>query len=639
MPPAKKSKTPEETAEPAPPKAVKKVKAPNTTVSAEPKEPAILADELAKKQRSISVAEFFEKNKHMLGFDSPTRGIITTVKEAIDNSLDACEEAQVLPDILVSVRRIKEDVFHVVVEDNGPGIIPEKMPAVYAKLLYGSRFHQVRQTRGQQGIGISAAVLYAQLTTGKPTVVISRTDATRKAHKMSLTIKTETNEPEVLSHEEIDWILPHGTRVELEFKSNIAAKKKLLEYLKYTSIVNPHAKFRVEIDDEAFIFDRVSADVPPCPVAIKPHPYGIELGVLKRMTAASDLPLKEFLVEGFSKVGEKTALEICATAQLKPDIKASKITLEKLSDLHDAMQTTKIPAPTASQCLSPITEELIVKGMEKEFELDFIKARTRPGSVFGGHSFIVEAAIGYGGKLQSEGTATLLRFANRVPLLYQQGACAITNAVQSVNWKTYGVQQQGLPVGPLMILVHVAATNVPFTSESKDAVASVPEVEREITLALQELGRDLKLFLSRRDKNKQQDDRARAICAVIPLIAQKVGEIVELPTPDTSLIEGRIMRRVVLKKKTTGGEIMIHIDNYTTKTQEITIYDISSDDAADATVPPSFLSEMDGEFTKIWKAELEGGKSFEVRYHGAGGGMIQLQGVPENMKVEVDLDA
>jgi len=599
----------------------------------------VLADELAKNQRSISVAEFFEKNKHMLGFDSPTRGIITTVKEAIDNSLDACEEAQVLPDILVSIRRIKEDVFHVVVEDNGPGIIPEKMPSVYAKLLYGSRFHQVRQTRGQQGIGISAAVLYAQLTTGKPTVVISRTDASRKAHKMSLSIKTETNEPEILSHEEVEWILPHGTRVELEFKSNIAAKKKLLEYLKYTSIVNPHAKFRVEIDDDAFVFDRVSSEVPPCPVAIKPHPYGIELGILKRMTAASNESLKVFLTDSFSKVGPKTASEICSTAKLSEDIKASKISLEKLSDLLNAMQTTKIPAPTASQCLSPITEELIVKGMEKEFELDFIKARTRPGNVYGGHSFIVEAAIGYGGKLETEGQATLLRFANRVPLLYQQGACAITNAVQNVNWKAYGVSQQGLPMGPIMILVHVAATNVPFTSESKDAVASVPEVEREIVLALQELGRDLKLFLSRREKNKLQDDRARAICAVIPLIAEKVADIVELPVPDTSLIEGRIMRRVVLKKRSSNGTIVIHIDNYTTKDQEISLYDISRDKADGASIPPTFVSEMDGEYTKIWKFTLAAGEFFEVTYPGAGGGMIQMEGVAENLKVEVDLDA
>ena len=598
----------------------------------------VLADELAKKQRSISVAEFFEKNKQMLGFDSPTRGIITTIKEAIDNSLDACEEAQVLPDILVSVRRISNDVFRVVVEDNGPGIVPEKMPSVFAKLLYGSRFHQVRQTRGQQGIGISAAVLYAQLTTGKPTIVTSRTDAKNKAHTMSLVIKTETNEPEVLSHEEVDWILPHGTRVQLEFKSNIAARKKLIEYLKYTSIVNPHAKFRVEIDDESFTFERVSSEVPPCPVAIKPHPYGIELGVLKRMAAASDLSLKEFLVDSFSKVGEKTALEICSSAKLDPGVKVTSLGLDSLNPLLDAMQTTRIPAPSASQCLSPITDELIVKGMEKEFELDFIKARTRQGSVYGGHSFIVEAAIGYGGKLPPEGSAILLRFANRVPLLYQQGACIITNTVQNVNWKSYGVSQSGLPTGPILILVHVAATSVPFTSESKDAIAAVPEIEREITLALQELGRDLKMFLSRRDRNKLQDDRARAICSVIPLIAAKVGEIVELPTPDTSLIEGRIMRRVVLKKSAAGGKVMLHIDNYTTKEQEISLYDISGDNAGDATIPPSFVSEMDGEYTKIWKLSLAAGQTFEVTYTGSGGGMIEMQGVAENLKVVVDLD-
>lgn len=598
----------------------------------------VLADELAKKQRSISVAEFFEKNKHMLGFDSPTRGIITTIKEAIDNSLDACEEAEVLPDILVSVRKLGSDVFRVVVEDNGPGIIPEKMPAVFAKLLYGSRFHQVRQTRGQQGIGISAAVLYAQLTTGKPTLVISRTGAKTKAHRMTLVIKTETNEPEVLSHEEIDWVLPHGTRIELEFKSTMQAKKKLLEYLKYTSVVNPHARFRVEIDDESFTFDRVSNDVPPCPVAIKPHPYGIELGVLKRMTAASDLPVKEFLIETFSKVGEKTALEICSVAKLDAKVRVNTIQLEQLNPLLDAMQTVKIPAPTASQCLSPITEDLIVKGMEKEFQLDFIKARTRPGNVFGGNSFIVEAAIGYGGKLPSEGNALILRFANRVPLLYQQGACAITSAIANVNWKNYGVSQQGLPMGPILILVHVAATNVPFTSESKDAVASVPEVEREITLALQELGRDLKLFLNRRDKNKLQDDRARAICAVIPLIAQKVGEIVELPPPDTSLIEGRIMRRVVLKKGSADGRIRIRIDNYTTKDQQVSLYDISGDSAADATVPPDFVTEMEGEYTKVWKRTLPAGESFEVSYTGTGGGIVDMQGIAENLKVVVDLD-
>ena len=259
----------------------------------------VLADELAKSQRSISVAEFFEKNKHLLGFDSPTRGIITTVKEAVDNALDACEEAEVLPDIYVGIKRVSGDVFRIIVEDNGPGIVPAQIPYVFGKLLYGSRFHQIKQSRGQQGIGISAAVLYAQLTTGMPTLVISRTSAATPACQVHLQIKIETNEPDIISTQEIEWDRAHGTRVQIEFKSSLAAKKRLLEYLRYTAIVNPHARIRVDLDDETEIFERVSADIIICPKAIQPHPHGIEIGQLQRMLASSDNPVEQFLVSGF----------------------------------------------------------------------------------------------------------------------------------------------------------------------------------------------------------------------------------------------------------------------------------------------------------------------------------------------------
>jgi DNA topoisomerase-6 subunit B len=290
----------------------------------------------------------------------------------------------------------------------------------------------------------------------------------------------------------------------------MSAKKKLLEYLRYTSIVNPHARFRVELDEETFTFDRVSHEIIACPVAIQPHPHGIEFGQLKRMAAAGDQKLIDFLVEGFSRVGKKSAQEICDRAGLKSTVKAKGLTATELKALLAAMQAVAVPAPPSSQCLSPIGEELIRRGLDKEFQMDFVAARTRPSSVFSGHSFMVEAAIGYGGKLPSEGTAIILRFANRVPLMYQQGACAITSCVADVNWKSYNISQQGLPTGPVLILVHLASTNVPFTSESKDAIAGIPEIEKEIVLALQDLGRDLKLFVSRRDKTKVAG-RARAV--------------------------------------------------------------------------------------------------------------------------------
>ena len=598
----------------------------------------VLAEDLAKKQRSISVAEFFEKNKHLLGFDSPTRGVITTIKEAVDNALDACEEAEVLPDIYIAIKKVGQETFRITVEDNGPGIIPAQVPYVFGKLLYGSRFHQIRQSRGQQGIGISAAVLYAQLTSGLPTTVISRTSAKEPAHRFAIQIKIETNEPEVISHDEIDWDRTHGTRVTIEFKSTLSARKKLLEYLKYTSVVNPHARIRVEMDDESFTFERVTQEVIACPRAIQPHPHGIELGQLKRMTDGNQMKLADFLVEGFSRVGKKTAQEMFEKAGLKGTANVGRLGQEDLKRLLEAMQSVHVPAPPTTECLSPIGEELLRQGLDKEFQMDFVKARTRQSSVFSGHPFVVEAAIGYGGKLPEEGNALILRFANRVPLMYQQGACAITQCIANVNWKAYGISQQGLPLGPLLILVHVASTNVPFTSESKDAVASIPEIEKEITLILQDLGRELKTFLSRRDRTKLQEDRARAVCAVIPEIAEKVAEIVEKPVPDISPIEGKIMRKLVAKKWTRDGKVFLEVNNYTSIDAQVQLYEISRDEAGDLDQKPSFVTELEGEYTKVWQFPLAPGEQWKASYSGKGGGALDVRGIPEEKKLVVDLD-
>lgn len=598
-----------------------------------------IARELAKKQRSISVAEFFEKNKHLLGFDSPSRGIITAVKEAVDNALDACEEACELPDIYINVNRVSEDVLRVVVEDNGPGIVPEQVPPVFGKLLYGSRFHQIKQSRGQQGIGISAAILYAQLTTGKPAVITTKTDPKEKAHRFEIMIKTESNEPDVKSAKEVVWDRPHGTRVEIEFRGSLVAKKRLLDYLRYTSIVNPHARIHAEIDGESIVFDRVSSETIRCPKPIQPHPHGIEIGMLGRMIQArSNLSLEEFLVEGFSRVGRKAAAQICEKAGIDGGRKAGELTLQERKILLDAMQSIPLPAPPARECLSPIGEELIAKSLDAEFHLDFVKARTRAPSVYSGHPFLVEAAIGYSNDLPQEERVQILRFANRVPLLYQQGACAITSCIANINWKQYGLQQQGLPVGPAIILVHIASTNVPFTSESKDAIASIPEIEREIDLVLKELGRELKSYLSRRERKRQAEDRAKAICAIIPEIAAKVSEIVEKPVVDTSPIEGRIMRRLVARKQVMDGRVRIELRNYTEKGLEFTVFEISADEAPDITVPPAYSGKSNEEWTRAWKCRLEPGETWVVEYSGKGIGTLDLRGVEDGLKLVIEDD-
>jgi DNA topoisomerase-6 subunit B len=222
--------------------------------------------------------------------------------------------------------------------------------------------------------------------------------------------------------------------------------------------------------------------------------------------------------------------------------------------------------------------------------------------------------------------------------MYQQGACAITSCISTVNWKLYNISQQGLPTGPILILVHVASTNVPFTSESKDAIAGIPEIEKEIVLALQDLGRDLKLFVSRRDKNKVAEDRARAVCAIIPEIAAKVSEIVEKPLVDTTPIEGKLMHKMIAKKWTRDGKVTIELSNYTGQEGEIAVYDISSDSAADALPKSDFVSEIDGQFTKVWKASVPPQTVWRVSYTGKGGGLLEIRGIDDTKKMVVDLD-
>jgi len=514
-----------------------------------------IAVELAKKQREISVAEFFEKNKHILGFDSLQRSIITCVKEAVDNSLDACEEACILPDIFVEINRVDKDAYGVIVEDNGPGIVKEQVSKVFGKLLYGSRFHVLRQSRGQQGIGISACVLYAQITTGKPVKIISKTAADRPACYFELLIDTRKNDAKVLVKKDIPWNRPRGTRVEMEVKGTyIQGKKSVGEYLKSTSIVNPHAKITfIDPDGKETVFDRATDVMPVLPEEIKPHPSGIELGMLLKMADGYKDSMVNFLCNEFARIGRKTADELCRVANLDPSARAGDMSREQAKSLIEAFKSVKIIAPP-KVCLSPIGEELISRGLRKEYKTDFVSVVKREASVHSGHPFIVEAALAYGGNVPREGRIDIMRFANRVPLLYQQGGCAITHAISRINWKNYGLEQpqEGLPVGPVMVIVHVASTNVPFTSESKDAIADIPAILDEIELAVRDTARDLKNFLSRRKNLERRKEKEEIIKRLLPQLAEKTASILKREKPDIDPVVANIMGNVLIQKKGAG---------------------------------------------------------------------------------------
>ncbi|RQG95832.1 DNA topoisomerase VI subunit B [Natrarchaeobius chitinivorans] len=790
-------------------------------------EPGI-AEELAENQQAISIAEFFEKNKHMLGFDSGARGLVTAVKEAVDNALDAAEEAGILPDIYVEIQE-DGDYYRLIVEDNGPGLTKESLPKVFGKLLYGSRFHVREQNRGQQGIGISAAVLYSQLTSGKPAKITSRTQGESEAQYFELIVDTDDNEPEISVEETTTWDRPHGTRIELEMEANMRARQQLHDYIKHTAVVNPHARLELREPKAAFKFERATDQLPEETEEIRPHPHGVELGtVMKMLTATDSHSISGFLQEEFTRVGKKTADSVIdafrdrhygremrwrspathegidlesvvteatankgadATAafagaiaesvderdriahhELRADVEAAaeateadhgttfgetvrenaveavwleligaagedgepavgddeasgetdesrlvsdlydlvdeatstrkddevvhafaerlaarfedegsedvrhRLTHRALSDhvdraaelteeyddvafgdtarenvvdavwgvmatvpddpplvrelesdrdassdLVDGMRETDIMAPP-TRCLSPISADLIEAGLEKEFDADFYASSTRDAEVHGGDPFIVEAGIAYGGDLEAEGGVDVLRFANRVPLVYQRGACATTDVVRSIGWRNYGLDQpggSGVPNGPAVIMVHVASTNVPFTSESKDAVANVPEIEDEIELAIREAARELKSYLNKRRSMQQRRKKQNVLGKILPEMATKVAEVTGREEPEIDDAIARIMNNVLVERQIEengdGQAVSVVVENNSSTNESLEVTDIVSAEPRNLSDGATVV-EMDGEWFVKWETEVPSGDEAALEY-------------------------
>ena len=492
---------------------------------------------LAQKQREISISEFFLKNRHLLGFDNPSKALLTTIKEAVDNSLDACEDAGILPEIIIVIRQIAENRFSVSVEDNGPGIVKNQIPKIFGKLLYGSKFHTLKQSRGQQGIGISAAGMYAQLTTGKPIKIISKIKSQQESHMFEIQIDARKNAPVVLREESIQWVnndtpKSNGTKVEMEIEANYKKGTHSIDgYIFQTALANPHATIIYYPPEGEFIkYERVSNVMPIEAKPIKPHPYGVELGIfIKMIHETKAKTLRQFFTSEFSRVSPRIAEQIAEGAGLKADNRISSLSPSQIELIYQAIPKVKIMAPP-SNCLSPIGEELIMAALKRQFKADLYYAVTRPPTVYRGNPFLIEAGIAYGGELPSDEPVEIMRFANRVPLLYQQSACAMTKGIISTSWKSYNLQQPkgSLPIGPMVIFLHIASAWVPFTSESKEAVAHYPEILKEIRLALMECGRQVSIHISRTRKYMDQEKKKSYIEKYIPHIGDALREILEL---------------------------------------------------------------------------------------------------------------
>ena len=492
------------------------------------------AEEMASRQREISVSEFFAKNRHLLGFDNPRKAMLTTVKEAVDNALDACEEANILPDLYVEVLQLADTRFRITIRDNGPGIVRKQIENIFGKLLYGSKFHRLKMSRGQQGIGISAAGMYGLMTTGQPVVITTKTGKRKPPHEVVLKMDTSKNRADVVSEKEksdADILFPggSGTQVAIELEGKyLKGRQSIDEYLEQTAIANPHAAITyLNPLNERVVFPRAVDELPPEPTEIKPHPKGIELGTLIQMLERTkSTQLGAFFKNEFCRVGPNVAKQICRLAELTDRTWIKQVEHKDAEKLYAAIQKVKIMSPPTN-CLVPIGSKALLAGLLKEVEAEFFAAACRPPTVYRGNPFQIEVGIAYGGSLPGDDLARVLRFANRVPLLYQQSACCSFKAAIEASWKNYGLTQSrsSLPSGPLVVMIHMASVWVPFTSESKEAIADYDEIRKEMKLALQECGRKLGTYLRRRMRMKRESQRRDVFARYIGEIARSCESI------------------------------------------------------------------------------------------------------------------
>ena len=576
------------------------------------------AESMAARQKDISVSEFFAKNRHLLGFDNPRKALLTTVKEAVDNSLDACEEAGILPNITIVIEDLqpdrpanaKQSRYRVTIVDNGPGIVRKQVENVFGRLLFGSKFHRLKMSRGQQGIGISAAGMYGLITTGKPMVIHTRPGAKKPAHHIELAMNTKTNRAEVTVDDETQNFPPArlrnvnagtrdpgflnsedyitGTSVSIELEGLYRkGRGSVDEFLELTAIANPHARItfvpasRISNDDQeelplgnaekdathadaltqdaahaapgadevaapngvdptlttiekdgVIFFPRGTDQLPPETQEIQPHPKGIELGILIQMMRDFEAANKNggtlfnFLQEKFSRVSPAKAADFCKACGAHSRTKVSDLEPGQIETLFKAFQDAKLPPPP-TDCLAPIGVRQMLAGMLKGVKAEFYAASSREPDVYRGRPFQIEAAIAFGGELPTEETARVIRFANRVPLLFQPSACSSFKAVAETGWRNYNLSQPrgSLPNGPIVIMIHMASVWVPFTSESKEAIADYDEIRKEMKLALMECGRKLGAYLRKRQKMQREAARRDVFERYIGEISKAVNAI------------------------------------------------------------------------------------------------------------------
>jgi DNA topoisomerase-6 subunit B len=471
----------------------------------------------------ISASDFFYRNRDIAGFTNPSRAIFAAIRELVENSLDAAESLKIPPDIYVRLsfegEASKEtQVYKLRVEDNGSGIQPRFIPSAFGQVLYGSKY-KLKQMRGTFGLGGKMAVLYGQIMTHQPAYVTSSTGSA-KIYSFKLMMDIQRNRPVILDRKVLinkeQW---RGTIVEFTLEGDyLRARSKILDYFKQTAMVNPYANLTfVDPKGRLYKFTRATTEMPDPPKETEPHPYGVDVELLQRLIQITPCKnMLEFLKHHFHRVGDITAQKFLDFSNLSPSKKPKKLSHEEIVRLMQNLKKFKEFLPPDASCLSPLGEELLKAGIMKELKPEYLVVNQRKPSTYAGHPFIIEIGIAYGGEVPKKGSFMIYRFANKIPLLYDEASDVSYRVINSMNWRRYKVS----PDMPIAIVVHICSTKVPYKTVGKEFIADRPEVRREVANALREVSRQLQRFLSKREHVDREKRRLSVFAKYLPRIAE-----------------------------------------------------------------------------------------------------------------------
>jgi DNA topoisomerase-6 subunit B len=494
----------------------------------------------------LSVSAWFYRNRAIAGFDNPARSLYVAVRELVENSLDACEEARILPEITVLLKNEEEgtradllsqgpETFELIVKDNGTGMKREAIPKLLGKMLTGTKFTH-RQSRGTFGLGGSLALLYGQVTTQKPIEIVTGQKGKPMGYRVKMRLDIENNQPIILEENEIPKAADEsGTMVAFSLQGDwLRSKRRIIDYFSQTAIIVPYASLFLETPDGDVIkYDRVIQRAPKPSVATKPHPRGIDVEMLKTMTSATRAKtLKSFFILSFQRVGEVKADEFLRYVKLDSDCPPDSLGMDELVRMMNSMESFEGFLPPSPKSLSPVGVDTLLAGVER-LAPELVSFRQRPANVNEGHPFIVETGVAYGGNLNAG--ANVIRFANKIPLLYDESSDVSYKVVRDLNLKNYGLRHED----PLVFIMHICSTKIPYKTVGKEYIADVDVVRREIELGFKDCLRELSERIRKRNRSQKHHKRESKLVSyysfIVDTLAATIGRDVKL---DSLFIEG-----------------------------------------------------------------------------------------------------